>query len=137
MVDWDQKKLKPKIFRYKFSQKYMVRYIDDLFVGNFPNFKEHIYKIYPRELEIKPESENIKEVAYLDLRIKSENGVLDFSIYDKRDDFNFEIVNFPYMDSCIPKKSALGVFYSQLIRFARISSSYQAFKIKCKSLAEI
>ena len=112
------------------------RYIDDLFVGNFPNFKEHIYKIYPRELEIKPESENIKEVAYLDLRIKSENGVLDFSIYDKRDDFNFEIVNFPYMDSCIPKKSALGVFYSQLIRFARINSSYQAFKIKCKSLAE-
>ena len=112
------------------------RYIDDLFVGNFPNFKEHIYKIYPRELEIKPESENIKEVTYLDLRIKSENGVLDFSIYDKRDDFNFEIVNFPYMDSCIPKKSALGVFYSQLIRFARINSSYQAFKIKCKSLAE-
>ena len=54
------------------------RYIDDLFVGNFPNFKEHIYKIYPRELDIKPESKNIKEVAYLDLRIKSENGVLDF-----------------------------------------------------------
>ena len=56
----------------------MSRYIDDLFVGNFPNFKEHIYKIYPRELDIKPESKNIKEVAYLDLRIKSENGVLDF-----------------------------------------------------------
>ena len=62
--------------------------------------------------------------------------MLDFSIYDKRDDFNFEIVNFPYMDSCIPKKSALGVFYSQMIRFTRVNSGYQAFKVKCKNLIE-
>ena len=110
------------------------RYIDDLFVGNFSDFKEHIYKIYPRDLEIKLESNNIKEVAYLDLRIKSAGGALDFSIYDKRDDFSFKIVNFPYMDSCIPKKSALGVFYSQLIRYARINSSFQAFKDKSKCL---
>ena len=110
------------------------RYIDDLFVGNFPNFKEHIYKIYPRELEIKLESSNIKEVSYLDLRIKSVGEALDFSIYDKRDDFNFQIVNFPFMDSCIPKKSALGVFYSQLIRYARINSSFQVFKDKSKCL---
>ena len=112
------------------------KYIDDLFVGNFPTFKEHIYKIYPRELEIKLESNNIREVSYLDLRIKSEAGTLDFSIYDKRDDFNFQIVNFPYMDSCIPRKSALGVFYSQLIRFARINSSYQAFKNKSRCLID-
>ena len=112
------------------------RYIDDLFVGNFPNFREHIYKIYPRELEIKPESNDIRDVAYLDLRIKSENGRLDFSIYDKRDDFNFEIVNFPFMDSCIPKKSALGVFYSQLLRYARICSRFLAFKVKSRGLVE-
>ena len=40
------------------------------------------------------------------------------------------------MDSCIPKKSALGVFYSQMIRFVRINSGYQAFKVKCKNLTE-
>ena len=34
------------------------RYIDDLFVRNFPDFKEHIYKIYPRELIINQESNN-------------------------------------------------------------------------------
>ena len=67
------------------------------------------------------------------MRIESENGLLNFSIYDKRDDFNFDIVNFPFMDSCIPKKSALGVFYSQMIRFARVNSSYQGFKGKCKA----
>ena len=40
------------------------------------------------------------------------------------------------MDSSIPKKSALGVFYSQMIRFARVNSSYHAFKDKCKNLTE-
>ena len=81
-------------------------------------------------MEIKLESNNIKEVAYLDLKIRSEEGRLDFSVYDKRDDFSFEIVNFPFIESCIPKKSALGVFYSQSIRYARICSKCEAFKAK-------
>ena len=110
------------------------RYIDDLFVGNFPNFRDHIYQIYPRELEIKLESNNVKEVAYLDLNLKSENNILTCSIYDKRDNFAFEIVNFPYIDSCIPKKSAMGVYTSQLIRYARICSKYTDFKDKSISL---
>ena len=114
--------------------KFNGRYIDDLFVANFPTFKEHIYKIYPQDLEIKLESSNTKEVAYLDLKINSENSNLTFSIYDKRDDFSFDIVNFPFMDSCIPKKSALGVFFSQLIRYARISTKFSDFKIRGISL---
>ena len=112
------------------------RYIDDLFVGNFPTFREHIYKIYPRELEIKPESNNPKEVAYLDINIKIEEGRADFSIYDKRDNFSFEIINFPYISSCIPKKAALGVFYSQLIRYGRICSKLFSFRIKAKNLID-
>ena len=110
------------------------RYVDDEFVGNFPNFKDHIYQIYPRELEIKLESNNVKEVAYLDLNLKSENDILVSSVYDKRDNFSFEIVNYPYIDSCIPKKSALGVFFSQLIRYARICSKFTDFKEKSASL---
>ena len=39
------------------------------------------------------------------------------------------------MDSCIPKKSALGVFYSQLIRYFRLNSSFVTFKLKRKQLA--
>ena len=53
---------------------------------------------------------------------------------DKRDDFSFDIVNFPFIDSCIPKKSALGVFYSQLIRYARLSSKYADFLIRSNLL---
>ena len=112
------------------------RYIDDLFVGNFADFQEHIYKIYPRELAINLASNNTRDIAYLDLRIKIEGTNLDFSIYDKRDDFRFEIINFPYIDSCIPRKSALGVFYSQLIRYGRICSKISAFKTKCKGLID-
>ena len=110
------------------------RYIDDLFVANFPTFRDHIYEIYPRDLEIKLESNNTLEVTYLDLKIKSENSLLNFSVYDKREDFSFDIVNYPYIDSCIPKKSALGVFYSQLIRYNRLSSKYADFLLKGRSL---
>ena len=110
------------------------RYIDDLFVANFPEFKNHIYKIYPRALDIKLESSDPKNLSYLDLRIISNNNNLTFSVYDKRDDFNFEIVNYPFSDSCIPKKSALGVYVSQLLRYARICSFYQDFKEKSHTL---
>ena len=111
------------------------RYIDDLFVGNLPEFKDHIYNIYPRDLEIKQESNNSEEVSFLDLKIRFNRGQLAFSIYDKREDFNFEIVNFPFMDSCIPRKSALGVYYSQLIRYLRLNTDFLGFKNKCKQLA--
>jgi hypothetical protein len=43
-------------------------------------------------------------------------------MYDKRDDFNFKIINFPNMCSNIPASPAYGVYISQLIRYARASS---------------
>ena len=43
-------------------------------------------------------------------------------IYDKRDDFDFDIVNFPFLDGNIPRAPSYGVYISQLIRFARVSS---------------
>ena len=45
------------------------------------------------------------------------------SIYDKRDDFTFRIVNFPHMDSNIPANPAYGVYIFQLVRYARICTS--------------
>ena len=44
-------------------------------------------------------------------------------IYDKRDDFDFEIVNFPFLDGDVPRSTSYEVYISQLIRFA-IASSY-------------
>ena len=55
------------------------------------------------------------------------DGQLHTSIYDKRDDFNFHITNFPFLRSNIPSSAAYGVFISQLIRYARVCSSYECF----------
>jgi hypothetical protein len=52
---------------------------------------------------------------------------LSTKIYDKRDDFNFKIINFPNMCNNIPASPAYGVYISQLIRYARASSNYSDF----------
>jgi len=52
---------------------------------------------------------------------------LDNKLYDKRDDFNFPIVNYPFLDSNSPSSPAYGVYMSQLIRYSRTSNSYQDF----------
>ena len=56
-----------------------------------------------------------------------DSGQLSTKIYDKRDDFNFKIMNFPNMRSNIPASPAYGVYTSQLIRYARASSNYSDF----------
>ena len=43
-------------------------------------------------------------------------------IYDKRDDFDFKIVSFPFLDGDVPRSTSNGVYIFQLIRFARASS---------------
>ena len=56
--------------------------------------------------------------------------------YDKRDDFDFEFVNFPFLDSDVPRSTSYGVYISQLIRFARTSSCVADFNILIKLLTQ-
>ena len=55
-------------------------------------------------------------------------GIVSSKIYDKRDDFNFEIVNFPFLDGDVPHSPFYGVYISQLICFARVCSNVDDFK---------
>ena len=74
--------------------------------------------MYPVELEIKDMTESNTSASYLDLLLSiGRDGQLDTSIYDKRDDFNFHITNFPILSSNIPTSPAYGVLISHLIRF--------------------
>ena len=50
------------------------------------------------------------------------NDIVSTKIYDKRDDFDFEIVHFQFLDGDIPRSTSFGVYISQLIRIARASS---------------
>ena len=55
------------------------------------------------------------------------NGIVSSQIYDKPDDFNFEIVNFLFFDGDVPRSPSYGVYISQLIRFARVCSNVEDF----------
>ena len=55
-------------------------------------------------------------------------------IYDKRDDFDFDIVNFPFLDGEVHRSTSYGVYISQLIRFARVSSHVDDFNTRNKVL---
>ena len=53
---------------------------------------------------------------------------------NKRDDFDFKIVNFPFLDGDVPRVTSYGVYISQLIRFARTSSHVTDFNTRNKLL---
>ena len=104
------------------------RYIDDVLSINNPTFSDWIPLIYPPELEIKETTDTASSVSFLDLYLEFDtSGHLHSRIYDKRDDFNFEIINFPNLSSNIPTSPAYGVYISQLIRYSRACSCYSDF----------
>ena len=51
-------------------------------------------------------------------------------MYDQRDDYNFKIVNFQFLDGDVPRSPSYGVHISQLIRFARVWSNVDEFNHK-------
>ena len=63
----------------------------------------------------------------LDVDLSITNGIVSTKIYDKRNDFNFEIVNFRFLDGGVPCSPSYGVFILQLIRFARVCSHVDDF----------
>ena len=110
------------------SFNFTFRYIDDVLSLNNPRFGDYLDSIYPEELEIKDTTDTPKYSNYLDLRLEiNDENKLSTKLYDKRDDFNFPIVNFPFICSNIPTSPAYGVFVSQLVRYARACTMYKDF----------
>ena len=72
------------------------------------------------------------EASFLDLILSISDGFV--KIYDKRDDFDFDIVNFPFLDGDVPRSTSYGVYISQLFRFARASSHVDDFNTRNKIL---
>ena len=70
----------------------------------------------------------------MDLHLSISNGFVSSKIYDKRDDFDFDIVNFPFLDGDVPRRPSYGVYISQLIRFARVCSHVDDFNTHNKGL---
>ena len=91
-------------------------------------------RIYPTELQLNRANSSDTEVPFLDLNLCISNGTVSTKIYDKRDDFDFDIVNFPFLDGDVPRRTSYGVYISQLIRFARASSNLNDFNYRNKAL---
>ena len=118
------------------SFNFSFRYIDNVLSLNNNKFKDHLHLIYPNELEIKDTTETVNSSSYLDLHLSINNtGRLYTKLYDKRDDFNFQIVNFPFLCSNIPTSPAYGVYISQLIRYSRACVHYSDFLERSRALS--
>ena len=127
-ADFIQSLLKKSEKKLARSFNFTFRYIDDVLSLNNSMFGDFVDRIYPIELEIKDTTDTDRFAAFLDIHIGIDSeGRLRSKLYDKRDDFNFPIVNFPFIKSNIPAAPAYGVYISQFIRYSRACDSYQDF----------
>ena len=95
-----------------------------------------VSQIYPSELQLNKAntSYTCTEAAFLDFHLSISNDIVSTKIYDNRDDYDFEIVNFPFLDGDVPRSTSYVVYISQLIRFARASSYVSDFNTRNKLL---
>ena len=112
------------------------RYLDDILNINSVYFDNMVSQIYPSELQLNIAYTFDTEAAFLDLHLSISNDIVSTKIYDKRDDFDFDIVNFPFLDGDVPHSTSYGVYISQLIRFARASSHVTDFNTRNNLLTQ-
>ena len=108
--------------------------LDDLLNIDNLYFDQMVDRRYPTELQLNRANSSDTEAPSLDLNLCISNGTVSTKIYDKRDDFDFDIVNFPFLDGDVPRRTSYGVYISQLIRFARASSNLNDFNYRNKAL---
>ena len=65
-----------------------------------------VSQIYPSELQLNKANTSDTEAAFLDLHLSISNGIVSTKIYDRRGDFNFEIINFPFLDGDFPRSTS-------------------------------
>ena len=107
----------------------LFRYQDDCIVFDDSGiFEQYIDEIYPSEMTLKCTNTSAATCNYLDLTISVYRGDFNYRSYDKRRDFNFEVVNYPDLSGNIPKNPSYGVFSSQLVRFCNINKIYNYFE---------
>ena len=103
------------------------RYLDDLLNIDNTFYDSMVNHIYPSEVQLNKAYVSDTEASFLDLHLPISDGFVKTKFFDKRDDFDFDSVNFPFLDGDVPRSTSYGVYISQLIRFARVSSHVDEF----------
>ena len=88
------------------AMKSTSRYLDDLLNINNPYFEGKVNRVYPPELQLNRANTSDTEAPFLDLHLSISNGFVSSKIYDKRNDFDFDIVNFPFLDGGVPRSTS-------------------------------
>ena len=100
--------------------------LDDLLGVGGPCFGRVVGRMCPAGLRLGGASSGTG-APFLDLGLSMADGVVSSEICGGLDDFNFEVVGFPFLDGDVPRSPSCGVYISQLIPFARVCSSVDGF----------
>ena len=115
--------------------EHVFRFQDDLISFNDNGYLEScIANIYPVEMIVNKTNISVSKSNFLDMTISIYRGKFYFSLYDKRNDYDFDVISFPFLNGNIPKGQSYGVFISQLVRYARINCSFNRFVVNVKDL---
>ena len=106
------------------------RYLDDIAVVNFLGFDSVARQIYHPSLILEGSNQGYHNDTFLDVLIRIYNKRFIIGIYHKVDDFDFEVVNFPFPSSNIESSTAYKSFYSQLVRFYTLCNNINDFCIR-------
>jgi len=125
-VDFIQGLLKKKEKKLARSFNFTFRYIDDVLSAKNSRYGDSVDRNYPIEFEVKDTTDTDMPASYLDIYLEIESeGRERTKLYNKRDDFNFPILNFPFICSNILAAPANEIYISQLMQYSRSCGSYQ------------
>ena len=103
------------------------RYLDDLLNIDNTYSDVMVNQIYPSELQLNKTNSSNTEASLLDFHWTISEGFVSPKLYDKHNDFDFDFVNFSFLDGDIPRAPSYRVYISQLIRSARVSNHVAEF----------
>lgn len=127
-----------KNFSLCFDLRYVFRYLDDITIINDKRcFSREFSNIYDSSLELAKVNDCPLQADVLDVSVSINNGQAVTKLYDKRKDFNFSVNQLPASDSNVAISMMYSIFFSQLVRFARICSNQDGFSDSCRHLVGI
>ena len=102
---------------------FLFCYERDLMLSLSDN-NQMVGQIYSTELQLNEANSSDTEASFLDLNLSKTNGIVSSKTYHKRDDFNFEVVNFPFLDGDVPRSPSYGVYVQRKVRIGTIPELY-------------
>ena len=117
--------------------KYFCRYRDDCTTLNIDNFLEIASDIYPPSLALTQENEHVDRANVLDMEVVILDRTISTKVYCKADNFPFDVISLPFLESNLDNRICYRVFYGQVVRFQRLTSYRIDFECRVRFLAVI